>query len=215
MTLAEVFPRDEVIERVGEELEFSEYSLEDLDELVACKSASLFELGAAIWDRYFRGHPYVNPQQFSDHFDNDDPMLFQAIADWLGETTVDELYYVHVELADTTVDYRTVAELLVAQAYPNVMHVSDVEFSNPRQPIPAYEQQYAHQHFRGLGLLPVLVANIVEFGQQHGRDEVCLTAAHIDLVPLFEQHGFTVDDTPAGHFGLQAGASIPMSRPLD
>lgn len=215
MTLADAFPRDAVLERIGEALVFSELSLEDLDELVALKSASMFELGAAIWDRYVRGHPDVNPQQFSDHFDDDDPMLFRAISEWLGEPTVDDLYYVHAELADTSANYRTVAELLIALALPNVIHVSDVEFSNPREPIPEHEQQFAHQHFRGLGLLPTLVTNIVEVGQQQACEAVCLTAAHIDLVPLFEEHGFVVDDTPAGQFGLQAGTSIPMSRLLD
>ena len=132
----------------------------------------------------------------------------------LGQATIDELHYVHAELADESADYRTVAELLIAAAYPNVIHISDIEFSNPRAPIPEGEQQYTHQHFRGLGLLPLLVANAAQYGQQLGADSICITAAHIDLVPLFEGHGFRVDNTPAGQIGMQAGISIPMTKPL-
>lgn len=214
MSIRDVLPRDEIIQRIPEEIVFSEYSLEEVGDVVQLKSSSMFELGAAIWDRYMQCNPTANPQQFSEHFDNSEPLLYEAISEMLGHPTIDELYYVHAQLADESADYRTVAELLIATAYPNVIHISDVEFSNPREPIPEAEQQYTHQHFRGLGLLPSLVTNAAQFGQWRGADSICLTAAHIDLVPLFENYGFIVDNTLAGQFGLQAGSSIPMTKPL-
>lgn len=214
MTISDVLPRDEIVQRVPEEIMFSEYSLDAVDEIVQLKSSSMFELGAAIWDRYMQRNPNADPQQFSDHFDASEPRLYEAISAMLGQATIDELYYVHAELTDESADHRTVAELFIAAAYPNVVHISDIEFSNPREPIPEGKRQYTHQHFRGLGLLPLLVANAVQYGQQRGADSICITAAHIDLVPLFEGHGFAVDDTPAGQVGLQVGGSIPMTKLL-
>lgn len=214
MSLRDVFPRDELIARIDEDVVFSEYSLQEIDDIIGLKSSSVFELGATIWDRYMQRHPNANPQQFSDHFDNDEPQLYEAISEFVGEPTIDELYYVHAELTDAGADYRTVGELLIAAAYPNVIHISDVEFSNPREPIPEEERCYTHQHFKGLGLLPVLLANAVQYGGERGAEAICMTAAHVDLVPLFEGHGFVVDDTPAGQIGLAVGGSVPMHRSL-
>lgn len=214
MTISDVLPKHEIAQRIPEEIVFSEYSLDEVDDIVRLKSSSMFELGAAVWDRYMRRYPNADPRQFSDHFDASEPRLYEAISAMLGEATIDELYYVHAELTDESADYRTVAELFIAAAYPNVVHISDIEFSNPREPILEGEQQYTHQHFRGLGLLPLLVANAAQYGQRRGADSICITAAHLDLVPLFEGHGFKVDDTPAGQVGLQLGISIPMTKLL-
>ena len=62
MSIRDVLPRDEIIQQVPEEIVFSKYSLEAVADIVRLKSSSMFELGAAIWDRYMRRNPNANPQ---------------------------------------------------------------------------------------------------------------------------------------------------------
>lgn len=214
MELNEVLPSEEAARRVNEDVVMSEYDLTQVDEICDLKRRSMLDIGLAIGYRLKVDNPEVNLEQFADAFANADPKLYERFDHLLGEPTLNDVCYSHVQLADENVEYRTVAELLVAVAYPNVLHIGDVQFSNPHRPVTEQNQIRVHSHFKGLGLLPTLIDNCIEFAQEYGLDSICLTPAADDLVPVFESVGLSRDDNPLAEIMRQGGMPGPMSMRL-
>ena len=211
MELNEVLPSEEAARRVNENVVMSEYDLTRVDEICDLKRRSMLDIGLAIGYRLKVNNPEFDLEQFSAAYENSDPKLYEEFSKFLGEPALHSLCYSHVQLADENVDYRTVAELLIAVAYPNVLHIGDVEFSNPSRPVPEENRVRAFSHFKGLGLLPTLVGNCIEFAQVKELSSICLTPAADDLVPLFESVGFSADENPLSDIMRNAGMPGPMS----
>src|SRR5262249_6231060 len=136
---------------------------------------------------------------------------YERIAAAIGEPTLTDIHYWHVRLADTAASYRTVSELLLAVCAPNVLHIGDVEFSNPRRPIAPARRTRSMTFYKGLGLFGSLVDRCVEFAEEKGLDAICLTPAAHDLVPLFESAGFEKDENEYADQIRDAGMAGPMS----
>jgi hypothetical protein len=214
MLLREIFPIAEVSNRIIEPVTISELGLADIDLVCAHKTIAMRDIGASIGYRAKVLDPLIDLNQFADAFDEGDPWLFQYIEQYLGETTLHDVYAVDVLLSDQSLDYRTVAELVVAAAYPNVLHIASVEFSNPRRPIPPAQQIRAGTRYKGLGLFALLVENCVAFAHDRGLSGICLTPSAHDLVPLFTSHGFAPDDNEFAELMRAAGSAGPMTLPV-
>ena len=215
MQLKDVFPKDLISEKLSrKDITFQHFTIESIDEIVARKSNCMFELGAVIWDKYMQTSPSTDPMQLASHFQISDPYLYKEVSRILGTEIISDIVYSTAEITDGSVDYTVFSELLIAVIYPDILHISDVEFSNPYKPIPEDKRKYTFQYFEGLGLLGELIDNCIEYCKLNDLSRICLTAAHIDLVPLFEKYGFKVDDTPSGRRGMTYGLSIPMTKPL-
>ena len=61
-------------------------------------------------------------------------------------------------------------------------------------------------------MLPIVVQNMIKYATEHGLKYLTLTAASGDLVPLFEKHGFIVEDNQVAKkaIALDMGISMEM-----
>ncbi|WP_278183497.1 hypothetical protein [Vibrio misgurnus] len=146
------------------------------------------------------------------HFQTGNPSLYKEVSNFVGTDVIKDILYIHTNTGDSSVDCKDFSELLIAVLHQNILHISDVKFSNPLEPMKPSERQSEFQAFRGLNLFGELVDRCVTYSKEHNLDRICLTAAHISLVPFFEKYGFVVDDTPTGKLGMAHGSSIPMTR---
>ncbi|KVX98766.1 hypothetical protein WL11_24260 [Burkholderia ubonensis] len=153
----------------------------------------------------------VDPLQLSGHFQRLDPKLHAAIAKVVGEEAIRDIRLVKA-WSGAPRKANLVMELLVADVYRDELHLGDVTFCDPDRPIAPVDRVYELQTHKGLGLFGVLLANMESFARQKGYQQLTLTAGNADLVPLFQQHGFEVENNIAGRTGLLAGMSIPMER---
>jgi hypothetical protein len=208
--LSQVFPADEASNRVGCEVVIETFEFEQIDEICAIEQQTMLDVGAAIGYRMKLDYPELDLEQFSAAFDSRDPRLYEYLSAELQAPTIDDLFYGHVRLADESADYRTVAELLIAVAYPGVVHIGDVEFSNPLAPLAEDEITRPMTRFKGLGLLGETIQRSVKLAQRLGLSAVCLTPAEHALVPLFEYHGFEIDQNELATLMRQAGMPGPM-----
>ena len=131
-----------------------------------------------------------------------------------GLKVLNDICYITAEVQDEDLDEKQCAELLLAVTWPNVLRISDVTFANPYKPISDIERKYRFQNFKGLGLFSELLDNCLHYCVQKGIPEITLSAAYIDLIPLFEAHGFSIEDTPAGRAFLEYKEGIPMHKVL-
>lgn len=214
MPLRDVFPLDEVTQRIGEPVVVSEHDLAAIDAICEIKREGMVDIGSSIGYRAKVLDEALDLEQFANAFNDHDPKLFEYIGHHLHQPALHDVFYANVELADQSAKYRTVAELLIAVAYPNVMHIGDVEFSNPRKPISKRKRTRAFTHYKGLGLLGLLIDNCVAYAGENGLDAICLTPAGHDLVPLFESLGFVRDDNDLAELMRQAGSAGPMHRQI-
>lgn len=211
MELNDVLPSDEAASRLNQDVVVSNYGFAQVNEICELKRRSMLDIGLAIGYRIKVNNPEFDLEQYAAAYENVDPKLYEQFSVALGESALLDLSYSHAQLADEKADYRTVAELLIAIAYPNVLHIGDVEFSNPSLPVPEESRIRAFSHFKGLGLLPALVGNCVDFANEKGLDSICITPAADDLIPLFESVGFYTDANPLADIMRNAGMPGPMS----
>ena len=213
MNLIDLYPKELLCERVPvSQVSFVEYGLSEIEKIVGLKENCMFELGGTIWDKYIQTHPDVDPMSLAIHFQTGNPSLYKEVSNFVGTDVIKDILYIHTNTDDSSVDYKDFSELLIAVLHQNILHISDVEFSNPLEPMKPSERQSEFQAFRGLNLFGELVDRCVTYSKEHNLDRICLTAAHISLVPFFEKYGFVVDDTPTGKHGMAYGSSIPMTR---
>ncbi len=211
MELRDILPRDDIAARVDEGVLFSEFTNREMDEICSRKTKSMLDVGSSIGYRLKLLNPGLNLEQFSGAFDGDDPYLFSYIATVVGARTLLDVHYWHVELEDDSPDYRTVSEFLVAVCSPNVLHIADLEFSNPRRPIALAQRSRLMTRYKGLGLLGALTDRCIAFAGEKRLDAICLTPAAHDLVPVFEAVGFVLDDNALAQQMREAGMPGPMS----
>jgi len=172
----------------------------------------MFEMGMTTWDTVITRRLHdVSPKAVSTYVDADDPRVVQAIQRVLGRKIINDIYYGKATLA-VEGEHRTVAEVLVGHIYPGMIHIADLEFSDPYSPIPEEQRQYRYTEYRGLGLLGTFVDHVVSLARELGVHEVTLTAATADHVPLFERHDFVIANSPRAKIAEKAGIAVPMIR---
>ncbi len=206
-----VLPKSQLVERFGNELTLEEFGKSELNSIARIKPDGLHEIGASVWNRIVvRGWHSVEPTCLSDNFDNRDPNLYGAISRLLDIEVIRDIYYVR-GWKGTKKRRQLVVELLLAWVYQNDLHLADITFIDPNQPIPR-DKRLAFQTHKGLGLLPVLLANLQQKGKQLGCEQLTLIAATRDQMRLFAKHGFVVENSPLARLGMKTGIAIPMER---
>ncbi|WP_157659759.1 hypothetical protein [Burkholderia ubonensis] len=211
-TLADIAPLSELRARFGDSLTVREYGKADLTKIIKDKPLAMHAIGGNVWNRVVtKQWVQVDPLQLSGHFQRLDPKLHAAIAKVVGEEAIRDIRLVKA-WSGAPRKANLVMELLVADVYRDELHLGDVTFCDPDRPIAPVDRVYELQTHKGLGLFGVLLANMESFARQKGYQQLTLTAGNADLVPLFQQHGFEVENNIAGRTGLLAGMSIPMER---
>lgn len=156
-----------------------------------------------------KGWHKVDPQQFAYQFRSADPTLHASISTLLNAEVIRDIYYVK-GWSGAKRKNNLVVELLVAWLYRNDLHLGDINFVDPDNPIPEAERRYKHQTHKGLRLLPDLLANMKNKATELGCEQITLTAAALDQIDLFKRFGFVVEDSDQARKTLDIGYGIPM-----
>lgn len=212
--LAGSLPKEELRSRFGSRLILEEYGKKDIKSISRVKPEGLYSLGGNVWNRIIQKKWHsVDPGMLSPYFEAASPKLPVAIGRVVGAETIRDIYYVKGWQSPKS-DSSLVVELLVAWVYKNDLHLGDITFMDPDAPLTGGSKRYAFQTHKGLGLLPVLMANLRKVAQELGCDQLTLTAAAADQSALFASHGFVVEDSETGRMGVANGAGIPMECAL-
>ncbi|HWR54443.1 MAG TPA: hypothetical protein VN428_25270 [Bryobacteraceae bacterium] len=202
-------------ERLGGRLILEEYGKTALGAIAKRTPNTVHGIAANVWNRIvFKRWNSVDPQQLAPYFRQSDPTLHLAISDVIGNEVIRDIYYVR-GWKGSKKPSRLAVELLVAHVYRNDLQLGDVTFRNPDQPIPPAARRFSDQTHRGFGLLPILMENLIKKAREHHCEQVTLTAARRDQVPMFGHHGFRVEDTASGQAAMRLGYGIPMERDVE
>jgi hypothetical protein len=211
--LTSILPRQELVKRFGSALRLEEYGKTALKAIADKNPGVLHHVAASVWNRIVQKKWHrVDPRQFSEYFDTRNPKFYKALSESLGVEIIRDIYYVKGWSSRSKSKSSLAVELLVAWVYRNDLLLADVTFMDPARPIPEGEPKFALQTHKGLGLLSPLLANMQRKAEELGCEQLTLTAATLDQVNLFKQHGFVVEDSEVGRRGLDWGVGVPMER---
>lgn len=210
MNLKEVYPLERITEKFDSPVSVEYYGIDDVNRIAELEPNCLFELGANAWMHYVESGAKVNPKKLAKFFDANDPLIFKRVEKEMKRKVVQDILLIHASVEDDALERKICGQLLLARVFPNNLHISDVEFSNPYKPVSSEEQKYHFHDYRSLGLFATLLANIVALGKANKISKVTLSAASIDQVPYFKKHGFKVEDTEFAKGAIANEMSIPM-----
>jgi hypothetical protein len=213
MSLASILPIREIERILGELLRVVEYRLDEIETVILAEPGMMPGASLRIWDRVVtHSNMGVDPLMLADRVRRRDPRMFEVISDVVGEASIRDFYFVRAELAVSGRKYRTAAQLAVAHVFPNDLLLMDILLSNPYKPIPRQQRVSELQAHSGYGVLGKVVDNLLQCANRLGCEAITLTAASIELMPIFKRHGFVVDDTPTGRSALKHDLGPPMHR---
>ena len=214
MNLLDILPEASIRQKFTNDIDIKVRDRKKIAEIANLKSSCMVEIGSGAWDRYVRKYPNVDKLALAQYFTEQSPKLYLGMERYTGLKVLKDILYVTVDIVDEKIENPQCAELLLALIWPNVLRISDVTFVDPYEPIPKSERRYHFQYYKGLGLFQELLRNCENYCRKKGILEITLSAAHEDLVPFFESHGFHVEDTPLGLASLESGVGIPMHKLL-
>jgi len=212
MLLDSVYPTEEIGRKFEKPVSVEMYGMNQIDTIAELEPGCLHEIGANAWMHHVESGAKVDPQKLSLYFDNSDPYLFRHVERVIKRKVIQDIVLVHAKVDDAELENNICSKLLLARTYPNNMHISDVEFSNPYEPVPESDQQYTYHEYRSLGLFSTLLERIRKYSQDNKISKITLSAASSDQVSYFEAHGFKVEDTEFARQAQEYGMSIPMGR---
>jgi hypothetical protein len=212
MNLEEVYPVDSLESKFDKPVFINYYGMDDIDEIAELEPGCLFELGASAWMHYIESGAKVNPQKLSKYFDERDPLIFRRVEKVMKRNVVQDIVLIHAHVDDNSLERDICGQLLLSRTYPNNLHISDVEFSNPYEPVDESNQDYSFHNYRSLGLFSELLENIIDLGKSNNIKKITLSAASNDQISYFEQHGFKVEDTDFAKRAIELDSGIPMER---
>jgi hypothetical protein len=212
MQLAEIFPHASIEEFFTSPVKITQRNRSKIAEIAKLKSGCMLEIAGGAWDRFVTENPKCDRQALSDHFQKGNTKTYLAMERLTGLKVLHDISYTTAEIEDPTAQEGLVSELLLAVVYPGALRISDVTFRNTHAPILEMQPEAQFRKYKGLGLLPELLARCEEFCRINGLSEILLTAAYSGLLPLFKKHGFIVENTYAAKIALQYGIGIPMTK---
>lgn len=212
MNLEEVYPANSLESKFDKSISIDYYGMDDIDEIAKLHPGCLFEIGASAWMHYIESGAKVNSQKLSKYFDEQDPFIFRRVEKVMKRKVIQDIVLVHAHVDDTDLERDICGQLLLARTYPNNLHISDVEFSNPYEPVSKSDQEYSYHNYRSLGLFSELLDNIVNLGKRNNIKKITLSAASNDQIPYFEKHGFNVEGTNFARQAIKLNSGIPMER---
>lgn len=210
--MEEIYPTKDIQEKFEADVIFDYYFLKDINAIAELEPNCLCEIGGNAWMHYIESGAKVDPRKLSEHFDNGNPFLFREVEKVMKRKVLQDIMLVHAKVKDTELERNICGQLLLARVYPNNLHISDVEFSNPYEPVPENEKKHHFHEYRSLGLFSTLLLNIITYGKKNRISKITLSAASDHQIKYFESHGFSIEKNNFAKEALEHGMSIPMVR---
>lgn len=202
----DIFPRAEIEAKFGKPLLVVQRGLESYDTILRDEEG-IGGLALNVWNRItevekmpfdpYAIRPYLNP--------NGQPKksLLPAIDQIIGSRVIKDISCTYATVEDPDLEDNEVGKLVIANVFPNDLHLADVTFQNPYRPIPQSRQRYTFTFFEGFKMLGPTLERIEAAARRLGCQHVTLTCAAPDLIPLFSKFGFRQETGP---FGSRADA---------
>jgi len=210
MNLSDVYPVESIKSKFDKDVVIEYYDMNDIDKIAELEPGCLFEIGANAWMHYIESGAKVNPQKLSKYFDEHEPLIFRRVERVMKRKVLQAITLIHASVDDESLERKICGQLLFARTYPNNFHISDVEFSNPYEPVEQSKQSYSFHEFRSLGLFTELLSNIIKLGKGSNISKITLSAASRDQVSYFEKHGFSMEKTEFAKQAFKMDSGIPM-----
>ena len=198
-----ILPFDEIAGRFDNPVVLEEFGLDQFAEVERRDPAGLASLAFTVWQRHARRNPGTELGAVRDHIRRHGGSYLQGVQALIGQRVLHDLTFSRCTVDDPALDERLVAYLLVAHVYPNDVHIADMNFMNPYLPIRPERRRFKSQRYKGLRLLPNVLARAEAYAAENGCEYVTLTAAADDLVPLFGKFGFVVEDGQATSLAME------------
>lgn len=196
------------------ELILEKYGKNEFQEFCEKFRSKEFQVGLAIWHQIAsRQLENVNPFAIANFISSPPVSLCVEINKIVGKEVINDILYFYGRVNDSSLEFNDFAEILLIVTSNNELLIGDIAFSNPYQRI--VKPRYTYQGFKGLGFLDEFMSIVENYCNEHGIRRCFLTAAALDLVPLFEKYGYKVQEDPMSQFALRSGASIPMYKLFD
>lgn len=209
MQLNEIIPVAEVEARFPRGLQTKLLDFSDPRRFLGEVPEDVHATCMSVWNRIVQMKlKPVDPQAIGPWAMSGDPRIAREIERIIGVPVITDAAYFSAKFRG-----EKVATVFLVRTFPNSLHLADVFFRDPAAPLPR-EQMKRYRDNKGFGLLPTVIERMKAYAEEHSIEYLTLTAAAGDLVPLFEKHGFTVEDNPMGQFCLRTGQCIPMERKL-
>jgi hypothetical protein len=207
--LENILPRERILERFPDANE--QIIGRNLRQLEAEQPDKMHAMALHQWDRITRWGPvHVDMFSIAPYADGERNGTVKFVSNKIGKPLIQDVVYQHFTVMRQAEEF-TVAEFMLAQLYPNELHLADIEFSNPDRPL---AEPLPQQGFEGLGLLKHTMPRIVDTGIELGCRAITLTAANARIRSIFERYGFTVSDTHAGRAAIAEGFEIGVPLEL-
>jgi hypothetical protein len=210
--MEEIYPVCELQQKFKTDVCFDYYFMKDIDAIAELEPHCLCEIGGNAWMHYIESGAKVDPRKLSDHFDKGNPFLFREVEKVLKRKVIQDIMLVHAKVQDPELDHKICGQLLLARVYPNNLHISDVEFSNPYKPVTEGDKKYHFHEYRSLGLFVILLKNIIAYGKLNRIAKITLSAASDHQIKYFKSHGFSIESNSFAKDAIEHGMSIPMER---
>lgn len=208
MSLGSVVPWGRLREVVGGPLVREEYGLPEIASILKVKGEGVHGVGAYVWHRAVMAGAVSPPNKLAGQFERHDPRLYKSVSRELRQEAIKDVYLGKAWLEQKKKS-ALVAEVFLATVWPGELHLADVNFQNPNEPLP-YVDRKPYQTHRGFGALGELIEGMRAYGKAEGLGGLSLMAATRSLVTVFERHGFKVEDSEVGRMALRMGVSVPM-----
>ncbi|WP_336951209.1 hypothetical protein [Acinetobacter sp. AS167] len=196
------------------ELILEKYGKNEFQEFCEKFRSKEFQVGLSIWHQIAsRQLENVNPYAIANFISSPPVSLCEEINKIVGKEVINDILYFYGRVNDSSLEFNDFAEILLIVTSNNELLIGDIAFSNPYQRI--VNPRYIYQEFKGLGFLGEFMGIVENYCNEQGIRRCFLTAAALDLVPLFEKYGYKVQEDPMSQFALKSGASIPMYKLFD
>jgi hypothetical protein len=206
-----IFPAAQVISQFTKPVKVKQYGIGEYAEIVRLKPMSIGGLGLHSWNRIVKVEKReVNPYAVAPHIKGGGvakssiiPFIESVVREPLIKdisftvATIDDPDLI-TALDDYQFDEPTAAMLMLARVYPNNIHIADIYYQNPYQPIPESKRRYEWAAYRGLKMLGPTIVRLEDYARTKGCEYLTLTAAADDLIPLFATLGFTLETNDFG-----------------
>lgn len=216
MELHEIFPHSELAKRLGIQVHVEEYTHRDLNALARVKGSGMLAMGLNLWNRIVQRKLVkgLKPQAIAPWVKRQDPFLFRGVESAIRRSAFLELYYLRATISPPINGEEEVAEFFVGRVFPNEVILEDISIIDPRHPLAPDEQKSEFHIYRGLGLLPTVMANLETYAIERKCKFIALTAGRTSNVPMFQRYGFQVENNRFARDCLKEGVNIPMEKSL-
>ena len=214
MKLTEIIPLDKLAQHVKKPLDVSKATPKNWRELAKVDEDELFNLALFGWHRLVLSGHVVDPTSIGPLIDTHDyAALVTRVEDVVGQPLFKEAGLMEARVLHRKKSFAVAASTAVV-LYSGELYLSDIGILNPARRIPKKDKKSPSHSHEGFALLGETMRNVFAAARERKCSLVTLTAAWRPLVPIFERHGFSVEDSIAAKNGMRLGFGIPMeARP--